>query len=95
LNKEQYLLIQLMEECAEVQQACAKALRFGLDEGYPGTVRTNKSDILKEIADLTGVIRVLEYAGIINGEDVSENAIASKERVVYKYMQISKSLGIL
>ena len=51
--------------------------------------------LYKELADLTGIIRVLNYECIINEENISEDTIASKEQAIYKYMQISKSLGIL
>ncbi len=34
MNKTEYLLVCLAEECAEIQQAVDKALRFGLDVGF-------------------------------------------------------------
>ena len=35
MNKQEYLLTCLSEECAEIQQAVSKALRFGLDNYNP------------------------------------------------------------
>ena len=37
MTKQEYLLTVAMEECAEIQQAISKALRFGMDSS--GTVR--------------------------------------------------------
>ena len=42
MNREQLLIVKLMEECAEVIQACSKALNYGLDDGYLNTDRTNR-----------------------------------------------------
>ena len=57
MNRTEHLLACLAEECAEVAQAVGKALRFGLDDGYPGTDRKNADDIAKELNlnDLSGV----------------------------------------
>jgi len=48
MNKTEYLLVCLAEECAEIQQAVDKALRFGLDVGFPGGKTTNAQDISRE-----------------------------------------------
>ena len=39
---QQLLLIQLSEELSEVQQSIAKALRFGIDDGYPNRTICSK-----------------------------------------------------
>jgi len=36
MTRADHLLVIIMEECAEIQQATAKALRFGLDDAAPG-----------------------------------------------------------
>jgi len=38
MNRTEHLLVCLAEECAEVGQAVAKALRFGLDDGRTRTL---------------------------------------------------------
>lgn len=83
-----------MEECSELQHACAKALRFGLVDGYPGTDRTNKLDIERELADLAGTLQVLDKEGVIKIE-VSKTDVANKVARIRKYAQISKALGVL
>lgn len=52
------LLTITMEECAEVQQACAKVMRFGTN--------TNVYHLRKEIADLLTMIDLLVEYDIID-----------------------------
>ena len=60
LNMTDYLLICLAEECAEVQHAAAKALRFGLDHEWPGKNATNREAIARELRDLNNIAAMLE-----------------------------------
>lgn len=101
MNKTEHLLTCLMEECAEIQQAAAKALRFGLQDGYPGTDRTNEQDICKEIADLIGVINLLAEEKVLPIDDDSNidyaftEAINAKKERVREYMEYAKTTGAL
>lgn len=45
MNLKEHLLTVLSEECAEVQQAVSKALRFGAKDSRPGTDSTNAQEI--------------------------------------------------
>ena len=65
MNKTEHLLACLAEECAEVQHAVAKALRFGLDDGYLGAASTNAQDIAREFADVLAVVEMLEEDGAL------------------------------
>lgn len=72
ISEREHLLICLAEECAEVIQACSKALRFGLDDDHqsanPDIVSPRKY-IVKELADLTAVIEMLYgQQGITHGQ---------------------------
>jgi NTP pyrophosphatase (non-canonical NTP hydrolase) len=60
MTETEHLLSVLAEEAGEIVQACGKALRFGLDDGYPGTERTNAGDIATEIAHLKAVAGLLD-----------------------------------
>lgn len=44
--------VRLIEECAEVQQAMTKVLRFGLLNFYPDTNITNREQVLLEMQDV-------------------------------------------
>ena len=93
MDKKEHLLTCLTEECAEVQQAVAKALRFGLGDGYPGTDRTNEGDLLNELNDLFAVVEMLRDVGIwwrIDGD-----AVAAKKAKIETFMEHAKQRGTL
>ena len=94
MNRTEYLLTCLAEECSEVQQAVAKALRFGLDVGFPGGRTTNAQDIAKECVDVIGVIEMLETDKLIDNIR-TRKAIDKKKIKVHHYMEHSKKLGTL
>jgi len=83
--QQEYLLICLMEECGEIIQAASKALRFGLDNNYPGTDRTNVGDISKEFNDLYAV-RIM-----LSREDVhiryDDRAVLEKIRTIEEFLE--------
>lgn len=66
MNQTEHLLTCLAEECAEVQQAIAKALRFGLDDVNPSAGITNAQDIGREFIDVVSVMEMLVDSGVIN-----------------------------
>lgn len=109
MNETQYLLIKLMEECAEVQMACSKALLFGLDDKYPndnsvGTVDYlkdlnywwNKRKIEMELNDLLGVVDILIENNTL-GKNIVYNEIQRlvKKNKVIKWMKYSRTNNIL
>jgi NTP pyrophosphatase (non-canonical NTP hydrolase) len=52
MDLEEYLLVCLAEECAEVSHAVAKALRFGLNHEWPGRGVTNRDALRDELRDV-------------------------------------------
>jgi hypothetical protein len=58
-------LVKLWEECDEVGQRVAKALRFGLDEVQPGQGLTNAERLKDEFLDLWGAWGLLCRAGAV------------------------------
>lgn len=67
MNQTEHLLTTLMEECAEIQQACSKALRFGLDDTYRDAEYgcSPREMIFKELQDLLGVSELLSEAKVL------------------------------
>lgn len=94
MNKVEHLLVCLAEECAEIQQAVSKALRFGLDDGAPGGEITNAQDIAKECCDIVALIDLLEEEGVIYNSGTIQ-AIEQKKAKVKRYMEYAKMRGTL
>jgi len=93
MNREQYLLTCLAEECAEVAHRASKAVRFGMNEVKQGTDTTNKELLSGEIGDLIGVLALLEKecgGGVLPAEDPCPR----KAERVAKYYAYSQSLGL-
>jgi hypothetical protein len=83
---ERELLTILIEECAEVQQAATKLLRFGRDDVEPGKDKTNGFRLGMEIGDLYVMIEMALKAGIIRDTTIIEGSYRKRERIA-KYMQ--------
>lgn len=73
-----HLLVILMEECAEVQQAASKCFRFGLTE-------ENHSNLLHEFNDLLAVVEMLEDNGLGTFLIDYEKLKIKKEKVLHYY----------
>lgn len=52
LTIQQYRLLKLAEECAEVAQRCSKQIQFGADEVQPGQILSNAERLRDELLDL-------------------------------------------
>lgn len=86
------LLITLSEECAEVQQAISKLLRFGKNACSPITPdTTNEMDVLTEYYQLAAVMEMLIDQGVL--KQLSEFDIATiksdKKSKVEHYQSVS------
>jgi len=94
MDKQNYLLVCLLEECAEVQKAITKTLRFGLEDTKPNTNTTNKELIEDELSDIQGIIELLkEECGV--EIKTSINTILEKKKRVRRYMDYSRKSGFL
>ena len=93
MNRTEMLLVQLAEECAEVQQQCCKALRFGLQEIRPQDPETNSESITRELEDLEGIVHMLQEIKAV-GYFKQENIDAKVEKVE-KYLNYSICVGTL
>ena len=93
MNRLEHLLTIAMEECAEIQQAVAKSLRFGLGDTGPEGPRTNEQQIQREFNDLLAVVRMLRNSGLELHED--QRLIQAKVSKVEHYLLYSKQRGTL
>ena len=94
MNKQEHLLVILGEESVEISKEASKALRFGLDDHYPGEESiSNRQRISDEINDFIGVMELCIAEGLI--EIPNRTKIEDKKLKVAKYMQYARDHGTL
>jgi hypothetical protein len=93
MNRQQYLLICLMEELAEVSQQASKCLRFTPEHCYKGDGHSNLDELAMEWSDLCAIMQMLKL------EDVewfhNPERLHEKTQRTEKLMKISIELGAL
>lgn len=98
MKEQEYLMIVAMEECAEVQQALSKSLRFGLEDTHPETPElSNEKQVLIEFYQLCATIEMLQKKQILQTLPVSEidRIKSQKIKKVAHFMKYSKAKKIL
>ena len=95
MNKIDYLINLLSEECNEVGQMCSKILRFGLEEVRPEQEFTNKERLIQEVNDLLAVLELLQAEGVDLTGLANSVALAKKKTKVEKFMELSRAQGKL
>lgn len=96
MTKNENLLVTLMEECAELQQAVSKALRFGMDGSRPGSPeRNNEHDIMVEYYQLVAVMEMLNNDNVLHKFSAADKALVKiqKKINVVRHQEISESTG--
>lgn len=97
LNKQELLLVAVMEECSEIAKRASKSLRFGIHEQKEGK-KNNLQLIAEETVDLIAVLEMLdeelygEFDQEINKLKLS-GAYTAKKNKFQKYIEYSQSKG--
>ncbi len=94
MNKTEHLLVCLIEECNEIAQDVCKILRFGLDDTNPLTNESNRKKLRKELADLEGVIQLLNENTDIDFSMLQDDINNKKDKVKW-YMNYAIERGTL
>ena len=100
MNREQMLLLLLIEECQEVSQRASKAIRFGMDEVQPdqpnGETGNNRERLLREFNDLLAVMEMLSDEGHFGHDGIFRipEWIEEKKKKIEKYLEYSKECGV-
>ena len=96
MNNIENLLVITAEECAEVQQAISKALRFGVDNYYEEQC-TNATQIMTEYYQLQAMVEELQKHQVLPYLTYSDifNIKKSKIEKVNHYNEESRKCGRL
>lgn len=96
MSGEQYLLVCLAEEAAEVAHAALKAARFGLDDRFHADPAQRPGAILwRELADLRGLQDLLvERIGDLDHTPFPD-LVAAKIAKARRFMEYSRQRGRL
>jgi hypothetical protein len=96
MDRTEYLLICLIEECAEVQKVATKCLRFGLKNHHPNRPNiNNQAELNKELLDIDAIRYMLSDSATIFRSHIDPAIYNDKIEKVKKYMGVSKEIGIL
>lgn len=91
MNLREYLLTQLISECAEVIHRATKAQHFGLTEIQEGQALNNQERLDQEFIDLIATYQLLVYFGYlkINLKELKsiQSQIDAKILKIVKYME--------
>lgn len=95
MNRQEHLLTCLAEECTEVGQRVAKALRFTLAEVQPGQPLTNAERIVEEFHDLFAVATILQAEGVLGHVVPTLAQIEAKRQKIERFMAHARANGAL
>ena len=90
----EYLLVCLIEECAEVSKAATKALRFGYLDLNPETMNSNAVDLELAMHDYEAVREMLQTHDILT-RCLNRSWIDAKKAKMRQWMQYSRAQGCL
>lgn len=96
MTKEENILLTIMEECSEVQQAVSKVLRFGAKNYHPGRPGTeNWYEVLEEYYHLVAAVEFAQSLGIIQyfGQNEADLIKIAKVEKMEKWLAVSKAEG--
>lgn len=91
LTRTVYLLVLLIEECAEVIHRACKAIRFGLKEVQSSNAderRNNEQRLHEELVDLETVVNIMQEEKILPRTGLREHALQKRAKIE-KYYEYS------
>lgn len=98
MNKQEYLLNQLSQECIEVAKEISKALEFGLDDFDPNesVTRTNQWKIERELCDVLATLKMVIKNEILDYTPIYDEARQGRKiDKIIKYMEYLRKVGAL
>ena len=86
---------ELVDAALKASKATSKMLRFGPTDGYPGTDRTNVSDVVREFNDIVGCFDRLLEKGVALPGLFDRAQIDAKKTRIDDWMEHARRLGRL
>jgi hypothetical protein len=94
MNREQMLLVKLIEECAEISKVATKALRFGMNSIQPSSGETNRKLLKEEHKDYMATLMLLQdETGVFFS--MTNDEIRERKARIEEYFKVSQNLGIM
>jgi len=93
MNKQQYYLMKLAEEAAELAQVALKCAAFGMDEVHPVTLEKNYDALIKEWNDVNACAILVENMDDRFDYDTDAELLEMKFHKIEKYRKISMGNG--
>ena len=94
MTETEYVLTCIMEEAAELQQVCSKAIRFGLKSCHPQQPGINNIELVaRELDDLNAVASILRDMKLLR--DPKLPRMVDKIEMVKYWANFSRREGIL
>lgn len=94
-SRKEMLLVQLMEEGAELAVETSKCFRFGPTEQLKGHEFNNIERVINEFNDIYAVLSMLREEGVVPGPFVNLEHQANKKKRVEQYLNYSRECGVL
>jgi hypothetical protein len=94
MNKNQYYLMKLAEEAAELAQVALKCAAFGMDEVHPNTLEKNYEALIKEWNDVNACAILVETMDNRFEWDCNSDLLDMKFHKIEKYRKISVGNGM-
>lgn len=97
MNRRQYLLLKLSEECNELGKQCSKQMQFGRNERHE-VLKIRNCDLTRDEAlDVLAMIHILMEKSeipVILSRDVAARVVKRKKKIA-RYMRYSRKLGMV
>lgn len=95
MNKEQFFLTKIAEECTEIAKVALKAQQFGLDNVKEGQLLTNRERLIEELNDLFVILSMMDANDLLVLSYYTDNEVEQKQNKVIKYLNKSIELGLI
>jgi NTP pyrophosphatase (non-canonical NTP hydrolase) len=92
MKVEEYLMVRLMEELAEMSHAASKCIRFGPKHIWEGRGKSNVEKLRDELGDVFAVLAALDQFGVNTRTDLEYCKEKSDELLIEIVAKVQEGL---